>query len=261
MVKVSSAIVGFAVYLAFALSVTAQPAFTEYVSSVPSSFSGKMITMDCAGAGPFNLYFSGKEDARAGVLVLHPWWGLNGWVKSVTDQLAKAGYAAYAIDLYDGRVTDDPEIAQGFYVNTAESPEALIKMRTAAQKIRERHGKIAVVGFSMGGRQALRVATSATVDATVIVYGYVEYDPFVLGKIAGPTLGVYGAKDPYLEPIPEMLPNFEKRMAAMGKQLEIITFDAGHAFMEPENPSFDKTSAQSAWREINRFLFWTLMLE
>ena len=40
------------------------------------------------------------------VLVLHPWWGLNGTIKAFTDQLAEAGFLAFAADLYHGNVTD-----------------------------------------------------------------------------------------------------------------------------------------------------------
>jgi len=45
-----------------------------------------------------------KSTARGGILVLHPWWGLNNVIKGFCDRLAENGYHALAVDLYDGKV-------------------------------------------------------------------------------------------------------------------------------------------------------------
>src|SRR5262252_10478637 len=48
-----------------------------------------------------------------GVLVFHEWWGLNDYIKSRADQLAKMGYVAFAPDIYgDGETTKDTAIAK-----------------------------------------------------------------------------------------------------------------------------------------------------
>ena len=49
-----------------------------------------------------------------GVLVLHPWWGLNEDIKGVCDRLAEAGFVALAPDLYDGRIATTIEEAEKF---------------------------------------------------------------------------------------------------------------------------------------------------
>ena len=43
-----------------------------------------------------------NSNGRA-VLVLHAWWGLNDTIKSICDRLAKEGYLAFALDLYNGQ--------------------------------------------------------------------------------------------------------------------------------------------------------------
>ena len=43
---------------------------------------------------------SGKEP----VLVLHAWWGLNETIKAFCDRLARAGFTAFALDLYHGKI-------------------------------------------------------------------------------------------------------------------------------------------------------------
>src|SRR5258708_38182413 len=55
-----------------------------------------------------------------GVLVVPEWWGLNDFVKSRAEALAKLGYVAFAADMYgDGQSTTDPnkakELSSPFY--------------------------------------------------------------------------------------------------------------------------------------------------
>jgi carboxymethylenebutenolidase len=45
---------------------------------------------------------------RAGVVVVHDWYGQLPHVRAIADELAAAGLAALAVDLYDGRTTTDP---------------------------------------------------------------------------------------------------------------------------------------------------------
>ena len=44
------------------------------------------------------------------LIVIHEFWGLNGWVKDQASKLADQGYAALAIDLYRGKVADTPDM-------------------------------------------------------------------------------------------------------------------------------------------------------
>jgi carboxymethylenebutenolidase len=53
----------------------------------------------------FQGYLARPEGEQGpGVLVLHPWWGLNDTIKGVCDRLAKEGFIACAPDLYHGQV-------------------------------------------------------------------------------------------------------------------------------------------------------------
>jgi carboxymethylenebutenolidase len=52
------------------------------------------------GKGPF-----------PGIIVIHEYWGLNEWVKEQASKLSEQGYVALAVDLYRGKVTDNPELA------------------------------------------------------------------------------------------------------------------------------------------------------
>src|SRR6185295_10852981 len=47
-----------------------------------------------------------------GVIVIQEWWGLNDNIKDIAQRFAGEGYAAFAPDLYHGRVTREPDQAQ-----------------------------------------------------------------------------------------------------------------------------------------------------
>src|ERR1035441_3095057 len=51
------------------------------------------------GKGPF-----------AALIVVHEWWELNDWVKQQAEKLAGQGYVALAVDLYRGKVADNPDL-------------------------------------------------------------------------------------------------------------------------------------------------------
>src|ERR671925_220797 len=47
-----------------------------------------------------------------GVIVLHAWWGLNPFFKSLCDRLATEGFVAFAPDLNEGRVAETVDEAK-----------------------------------------------------------------------------------------------------------------------------------------------------
>ena len=48
----------------------------------------------------------------AGILVLHAWWGLNGFFKDLCKRLAREGLVAFAPDLYHGHIATTIEDAR-----------------------------------------------------------------------------------------------------------------------------------------------------
>jgi len=72
-----------------------------------ASNRGETQTLHTTDGHPFAAYLAGPEQTRGAVLLCHEWWGLKGHNLAWADHLAEAGYRAIAVDLYDGRVTDD----------------------------------------------------------------------------------------------------------------------------------------------------------
>ena len=72
---------------------------------------GRIVQFDCPGGKSASGYLAEAEDAKGAIVVIQEWWGLNDQIRSVADRFAAAGYSALAPDLYEGRVTGDPDEA------------------------------------------------------------------------------------------------------------------------------------------------------
>ena len=89
-----------------------------------------------------------------GVIVIQEWWGLNDNIKDIAQRFAREGYAAFAPDLYHGRVTREPDQAQKMMMqlDMPLAAKELVKATEylAAQKYINGRG-IGATGFCMGG--------------------------------------------------------------------------------------------------------------
>jgi len=85
------------------------------LSKVSADIVETLITLP-NDLGSATLYSNSKtNDANAGVLVIHEWWGLNQYAKDRAKMLAEAGYTAIAVDMYGhGKVADHPNDAKSF---------------------------------------------------------------------------------------------------------------------------------------------------
>src|SRR6266545_26651 len=61
----------------------------------------------------FLAYDDAAKGKRPGVIVVHEWWGMNEHARNQAIRLAKAGYVAFALDMYGkGKVAKHPKNAQ-----------------------------------------------------------------------------------------------------------------------------------------------------
>jgi carboxymethylenebutenolidase len=236
--------------LALAAAVLALPAAAaeQNVSfkSGPDTVSAILYTPDRPGAAP-------------GMLVIHEWWGLDGWVKQQAQNLAKEGYAALAVDLYRGKVTNKQEEAHQLMMGTPRD-RALRDLKAAYAFLQTRpevrKDRIGVIGWCMGGMYALALATEEPgLGAVVAYYGAPPTDPAALARIKAPVLGNYGAEDK--GPSPDQVRAFEKEMKAAGKTVDVKIYEgAGHAFANVNNPwkGYREAAATDAWSRTVGFL-------
>jgi carboxymethylenebutenolidase len=196
------------------------------------------------------------------LIVIHEYWGLNDWVKQQAAKLAEQGYVALAIDLYRGKVADNPDMAHELMRGVPED-RAIRDLRAAFDFLESqpnvKKDRIGSIGWCMGGGYALDVAlVEPHLAATVINYGHLATDPAELKKINAPILGLFGGQDRGITP--DDVKKFQQAMEQLGKKIEVKIYpDAGHAFENPDNKAGYRTEdAADAWRRTVDFLAATL---
>jgi carboxymethylenebutenolidase len=208
--------------------------------------SGLLVTPD--GKGPFPA-----------VVVVQEWWGLNDWVKDQARALAKEGYVALAVDLYRGKVATKQEDAHQLMMGTPPD-QALRDLRAGFAHLQShaavKKDRIGVIGWCMGGRYALELATvEPRLAAAVAYYGAPPTDPANIAAIRAPVLGSFGAEDK--GPTPEQARAFEAALRKAGKTVDVKVYPgAGHAFANVNNPwgGYRKEAAEDAWARTTAFL-------
>lgn len=208
------------------------------------------------------LYSPSGKGPFPALIVIHEFLGLNDWVKEQASKLADQGYVTLAIDLYRGKVADNPdlghELMRGLPQDRAnrDLQSAFDYLSSQANVKKDRIGAI---GWCMGGGYALDAALlEPKLAATVINYGHLVTDPAQLKKINGPILGLFGGQDQGITP--DDVKKFQQSMEAAGKKVEIkIYADAGHAFENPnDKKKYRPEDTADAWKRTVDFLAATL---
>jgi len=231
----------------FALAATATlAAAAEEKVSFGSGGSGLLVKPEGKGPSP-------------AVIVIQEWWGLDDWVKDQARALAKEGYVALAVDLYRGKVTNKQEEAHQFMMGLPPE-QAMGDLKAAFGFLQARpdvkKDRIGAIGWCMGGRYTLALATEEPkLAAAVPYYGAPPTDAAAIAKIKAPVLGNYGGDDK--GPSPEQVKAFEAEMKKAGKSVDIKIYDgAPHAFANPNNPwgGYREAAAKDAWGRTTAFL-------
>jgi len=218
--------------------------------STMEKFSSKSGHVGCAIAEPAG---AGKV---GGVVVIQEWHGLTDQMKGKVDRFAKEGFLALCPDLYHGKVaTNDQEAAA--LMNQLDWGHAVQDIAAATAHLRGHgrcNGKVAVLGFCMGG--ALAFAAALNVDGlacAVPFYGLPQIPPEQLAKIKIPVQAHFAKNDEWAKA--SVAEEIQKKIRAAGGHMDLYVYDAGHAFMRETDPSkYDAASAKVAWERTLDFL-------
>jgi carboxymethylenebutenolidase len=214
---------------------------------------GEMIDL---ASGKAYLSLPKGEPPHPGIVVIQEWWGLNDNIKHWSDRLAADGYAALAVDLYDGRIATTPDEAST-YMQSVEESRAYEILHAAFDFLqsdsRIRASKRGSVGWCFGGGWSLNLALAEPeLDCAVVYYGRLVEDPKELAKIRAKVCGIFGNQDRGIPP--EIVNEFEKGLRAAGVDHEIHRYDAEHAFANPSSARYDHEAAKAAWKKVRKFL-------
>jgi carboxymethylenebutenolidase len=196
------------------------------------------------------------------VILIHEWWGLTDRVRAAADRLAGQGFIVLAVDLMDGKTTDDVAAARSLMLQVVNDPGATTEnLRQALEFVTATAGApaVATLGWGLGGSWSLNAAMlfPDQLRAAVIFYGQVSDEPSRLDTIKAPVLGFFGAADRTV-PVSDV-EAFELMMQDLGKALDVTVFPgAGHGFANPEGRNYDAGLAERSWQETLVFLEATL---
>ena len=227
----------------------------------------------------FVTYPEVKDKATA-FIVIHENQGLTDWARSVTDQLAEAGYIAIAPDLLSGMAPDGggtsempnrDAISKAFSELSRDKADQVTGDLNAVlayvSKLPACNGKVVVGGFCWGGGQTFRFATNnKDIKAALVFYGPSPKDEDI-PKIVAPVYGFYAANDARIN---AALPKTEELMKAAGKTYDVVIYEgAGHGFMragEAPPPAEDaqqktkdsyaanKKAREESWQRVKEIL-------
>lgn len=212
------------------------------------------------------LFANGKEvlgylnagDGRSGkpqVVVIHEFWGLTDQIKGVVDRLAKDGFAAFAPDLYNGKVATTRDEANALS-KKLDWDGAEMMLRAAAQGMlaRDPSRKVAVMGYCLGGALALMAgAKIPEYSAVVTYYGIPNADRADLSQIKARVQGHFALTDDWCTA--ELISELEKRLGAGNVPFEVHRYDAHHAFANETRPEvYSAKDAELAWERTVKFL-------
>ena len=216
---------------------------------------GAWIVLKPEGAGPIRAWRADPAGPpRGGIVVIQEIFGVNSHIRDVTDRFAAEGYLAVAPAIFEHVEPrfetgyDADARARGMAIAGKIDREQLLRDVAAAIEVASQGGKVAIVGFCLGGTVAWSAA--GRLKGLSAAVGY--YGGGIIGlkdlKPRVPTLLHFGEKDQHI-PIAGV-----KEVAAAHPEVEVHIYPADHGFNCDQRESYDKPSAALAWTRTIAFL-------
>ena len=195
---------------------------------------------------------------RGGIVVVQEIFGVNHHIRGVADFFAAQGYLAIAPALFD-RVQKGVDLGYGgsdrqtamALMGKLDSQKMMLDVAAAVEVAKE-GGKVAVVGYCLGGSLAYFAASRLPgIAAAVGYYGGRILDAKDDAPKA-PTILHFGEKDAHIAT------DRVKEFAAAHPDLPVYIYPADHGFNCDERESYDAPSAALARTRTLEFLAKTV---
>jgi carboxymethylenebutenolidase len=214
--------------------------------------------------GAFGTYIARPEVLPApAVVVLQELFGVNADIRKHCDELAALGFMAIAPDLFwrqepgvDLDVRSEPHWQHGLRLYAAYDRDAgvgdVMDTAMAAAKLPDCTGKVAILGYCLGGLMTFLTAARYEVDAAVYHGGDIEKYLDEAGSLDAPLLMHLGEKDEFISKTAQQ----EIKAALAGKPNVTIYGYPGqyHAFTRHNGAHYDAVAAALANGRTYEFL-------
>jgi carboxymethylenebutenolidase len=228
------------------------------------------IKLKGADGTPVDAVHARPDGMPVSGIVLHPdLMGIRPLFDDLCRRLATHGFAVVAPEPFvrapaDVRAADDVSARQA-YAPQLDDDLQIGDLEIAADYlvVRDDVREVAVVGFCMGGMQALKAAATGRFDKAVVFYGMIRSPegwagpktraPLDTASEVCPTLAIFGGRDIFTPAA-----DIDALRAAWADRpdCEIVVYpEAEHGFVHaPERPAHRAADAADAWRRVLAFL-------
>ncbi len=199
-----------------------------------------------------------------GLIVLQEAYGVNAHIRDVARRFAREGYVAIAPELYhrtapgfEGDYADFESARPHFQALTIEGLEADLRAAHAwlTGDSSVDAGRVAAVGFCMGGRVSFLADSGLPLRGAISFYGG-GIAPGLLeraARLSGPMLFFWGGLDQHIPP--EQRRAVADALQRAGKEFVTVEFsDADHGFFCDARASYNAAAARQAWALSLAFL-------
>ena len=206
-----------------------------------------------------------------GVVVIHHMPGWDEATMEITRKFADHGYLAICPNLHYREGPDaspDDAAAASRAAGGVPDDRFVGDMSGAVAYLKSRddhNGKVGVIGYCSGGRQAFLAACSIQLDAAVDCYGGfvvgrppegmpIKMEPIVhlAENLSCPLLGLFGQDDQH--PSPAQVDELEAELKRLGKEYEFHRFEgAGHGFFATDRTMYRPEAAVEGWKLVFSF--------
>jgi dienelactone hydrolase len=219
----------------------------------------------------FVVYDDAITGTRAGIVMVHEWWGITKHIHNEAQNLARQGYTAFIADMFgDGKTADNPTDAGALSSSVMKNPAVMeARFNAARDQLTKQTSvdpqRIAAVGYCFGGAVVLNMARAGA--GLTAVAGFhaslgLNTPAPAPGTVKAKILILNGADDPFAKR--EQYDALKRDFDAAKAGYRIIEYPgAVHAFTNPEATElgkkfnlplrYDAKVAQEAEAEASKF--------
>src|SRR4051794_26905492 len=210
------------------------------------------------GAGRFGAYVAMPKTTPAGaVVMIQEIFGVNATMRQLSDWVAEMGFIAISPDLFwrqEKGVQLDPDAGQAQWdkafklmqgMDQDKAVEDLKATIAHARKMQGANGKVATMGFCLGGRLAYMAAARTDADANISYYGVgLEGLLGEAGAIKAPLILHIAEKDKFVPP--EAQAKILEGLKGHGQVAAYVYPGVDHAFARMGGHAWDARGATTA---------------
>lgn len=235
--------------------------------------TGKVVQYKSGNTGliGYIAYDNAIKGKRPGVIVVPDWWGHSKFARNRARALARLGYTAMVMDMVGGGMYAETVPKAKELMNSVTSDPKTMEARfISAKNTLSRHktvnGKIAAIGFSLGGLVVLEMARRGVdLDGVASIWGVVGKSdkPAKKNNVKADILLLQAATDGWAPK--EAVKALETEMANAGANIQIITYpNTKHGFTRPDADAraakdnlplkYDAAADKKSWNDLDQFL-------